>query len=186
VKVIASVVLFISTLFMISAPTNTPVRSVVTTSSHVERHVVVHIPVASRSFVRPQMPKPSVEPRSPHPTPRASPIAVPSPPAPRVITSTKAPRKPHVSSGCTSSNWRATMTSDEVWIDTRESTMNPRAINPSGARGLGQLKPSTYAILGLVPDWDPCHELIAQRAYIAERYGSEDTAVAWWRSHSWY
>lgn len=84
------------------------------------------------------------------------------------------------------SGWRSTMSWQEVWIDTRESGLNPMAENPSGARGLGQLLDSTYASLGMVPDWNPYHELQAQRKYIAERYGTEDNAVAFWRAHSWY
>lgn len=90
---------------------------------------------------------------------------------------------------CNASNWRRTMTWQEVWIDTRESGMDPTPndTNPSsGATTLGQLLPSTFQDLGLPISYDPCQELVAQRKYIAERYGSEDAAVAWWRSHNWY
>lgn len=79
------------------------------------------------------------------------------------------------------------MTWQEVWIDTRESGMDPRNVNSSsGALGLGQLLPSTYRDLGLPISYDPCSELRAERLYMHERYGSEDAAVAFWREHDWY
>lgn len=79
------------------------------------------------------------------------------------------------------------MSQDEIWIDTRESTMNPDAVNSSsGALGLGQLLPQTYRNLGLPISYNPCDELGAQRKYIAERYGSTASARSFWeRNHSY-
>ena len=93
-----------------------------------------------------------------------------------------------VSTGCGSS-WRASLGADEAWIYERESGMDPTPadVNPSsGARGLGQLLDSTYADLGMVPDWDPCHEIAAARAYMRGRYGSWSNARAFWEAHSWW
>lgn len=65
--------------------------------------------------------------------------------------------------------------------------MDPNSQNRStGARGLGQLLDSTYRSLGMVPDWNPCHEIDAQRAYMRERYGSWSAARGWWEGHSWW
>lgn len=99
----------------------------------------------------------------------------------------RARARAHSTSVCTAAHWRRTMSWQEVWIDTRESTMNPRSVNPSsGALGLGQLLPSTYRDLGIPISYDPCAQLRAERAYMTRRYGSEDAAVAFWRSHGWY
>lgn len=107
--------------------------------------------------------------------------------APPVVHS---PAVPHVSrSGgvaCTAGNWRSLLAPDELWIDTRESHVNPRAQNPSGALGLGQLLPSTYRDLGLVVSWDPCDEIHAQRAYMRDRYKTWAAARAWWANHRWW
>jgi hypothetical protein len=86
---------------------------------------------------------------------------------------------PSAAGGCTATNWRATMTTDEVWIDTRESTLDPYAANGQ-YHGLGQLGPD-YAWTS-----DPCQQLADQRDYIANRYGSEDSAVDFWRANGWY
>lgn len=91
--------------------------------------------------------------------------------------------------GCTDSNWLSTLGSDERWIDQRESGLDPTPsdVNPSsGARGLGQLLDSTYRDLGITPSWDPCDEIVAQRAYMRGRYGSWSNARAFWESHSWW
>lgn len=88
-------------------------------------------------------------------------------------------RRHSTPTGCTRSNWRSTMTSAEVWIDTHESSLNPYARNGQ-YWGLGQLGPS-YAWTS-----DPCQQLRDQRDYIAHRYGSEWNAVAFWRAHNWY
>lgn len=72
------------------------------------------------------------------------------------------------------------MTVDEVWIDTRESGLDPTAVNPSsGAWGLGQLTSYPHTL-------DPCLQLRYQREYIAGRYGTEGAAVAFWQAHGWY
>lgn len=92
------------------------------------------------------------------------------------------------SSGC-SSDWQASLGTDERWIYVRESGMDPTPsdVNPSsGARGLGQLLDSTYADLGITPDWAPCDEVAAARAYMRQRYGSWPNARAFWESHNWW
>lgn len=91
------------------------------------------------------------------------------------------------SAGCT--DWRASLGADEAWIYERESGMDPtpRDVNPSsGARGLGQLLNSTYRDLGIVPDWSPCHERDAARAYMRGRYHSWGNARSFWESHRWW
>lgn len=63
----------------------------------------------------------------------------------------------------------------------------PNDVNPSsGARGLGQLLPSTYADLGLQPSWAPCDEIVAQRKYMEGRYHTWAAARAFWEEHSWW
>lgn len=114
---------------------------------------------------------------SPAPAPRPRPAA-PRPPLGRVLPS----------AGC-GSDWQASLGTDERWIYSRESGLDPTPadINPkSGARGLGQLLDSTYADLHLVPDWNPCHEIEAARAYMRSRYGSWATARAFWESNAWW
>jgi hypothetical protein len=86
-------------------------------------------------------------------------------------------------------NWRSTLGADEAWIYERESGMDPTPadVNPrSGARGLGQLLESTYRDLGIVPDWNPCHERDAARAYMRQPYDSWSRARAFWESHRWW
>lgn len=89
------------------------------------------------------------------------------------------------SAGC--SNWRASLGTDEAWIYNRESGMDPTSVNSSsGAMGLGQLLRSTYRNLGFTPDFNPCHQRNAARAYMKERYGSWSNARAFWESHRWW
>ncbi len=75
---------------------------------------------------------------------------------------------------------------DLAWIAEVESSLNPRANNPSGARGLFQLKPDTAKGLGLstfLPDQrtDPEKSAHAAAHYLAElkrRFGSWPLAIA--------
>ena len=93
----------------------------------------------------------------------------------------------HRAPRCTDAHWRRFLGPDERWIDRHESGVDPTQIEPStGAYGLGQLLASTYRDLGLVESPSPCAEIAAQRAYMAERYGSfahakaHELAVGWW------
>lgn len=137
-----------------------------------------------------------VEPRDVEPRAgRSRPVFAPS--RPRRLAPHHAPRRSYVPvarhhdvapSAC-SSSWLASLGTDERWIDQRESGLDPtpRDVNPrSGAMGLGQLLRSTYADLGLVPDFNPCHEIAAQRAYMRGRYGSWSNARAFWENHHWW
>ena len=109
------------------------------------------------------------------------------PPSRTVRTS---PRRTHPSSRptCTDNNWLQTLTPDERWIDERESTLNPAAREPStGAYGLGQLLPSTYALLGLPMSASPCAQIVAQRAYLDRHYGGSWTAArTHWEVNRWW
>lgn len=150
---------------------------------------VRHIQVVQVSYEIEVVSSPALVPKV---VPKATPKVTPKVLAPKVVPKVvpqvhPTPRLPPALPGCTAANWRSTMTSAEVWIDSRESSLDPLAVNASsGARGLGQLEPSTYRNLGITPSWNPCEELIAQRAYIRERYGTEDAAIAFWRTHRWY
>lgn len=95
--------------------------------------------------------------------------------------------KKEPSGGC--SDWRASLGTDEAWIYQHESGMDPTPndVNPqSGARGLGQLLPSTYRNLGIPADWDPCHERDAARVYMHERYHSWSNARSFWEANRWW
>ncbi len=76
--------------------------------------------------------------------------------------------------------WRVLAEADAARIDARlvvalvavESSWNPRARSPAGARGLGQLMPATVAGLGVDPD-DPAanlHGTVAHLAGLLARY----------------
>jgi membrane-bound lytic murein transglycosylase D len=75
---------------------------------------------------------------------------------------------------------------DLAWLAEVESSLNPRANNPSGARGLFQLKPDTAKGLGLstfLPDQrtDPEKSAHAAAHYLSElhqRFGSWPLAIA--------
>lgn len=109
------------------------------------------------------------------------------PPSRTVRTS---PHRTHPSSRptCTDNNWLQRLTPDERWIDERESTLNPTAREPStGAYGLGQLLPSTYALLGLPMSASPCAQIVAQRAYLDRHYGGSWTAArTHWEVNRWW
>lgn len=88
---------------------------------------------------------------------------------------------------CTKATWRSYLKPEERWIDMHESSLDPTNVNDSsGALGLGQLLPRTYAGLGLTPSWSPCREIHAQRAYMRHRYGNWGAAKAFWLDHRWW
>lgn len=108
----------------------------------------------------------------------AQPVAQSSPRLAKVATT----------SGCSDSDWRSVLGVDELWIDQRESHVDPEDVNPrSGALGLGQLLPSTYRGYDLGPvSYSPCAEITAQRGYMAKRYGSWSAARSFWEHHYWW
>ena len=61
-----------------------------------------------------------------------------------------------------------------TWMVGAESGGNPRAFNPSGASGLLQMKPGTYAAFATLAGgiWDPISNAAAAERYIAARYGA--------------
>ncbi|HZA83752.1 MAG TPA: hypothetical protein VFC13_20170, partial [Actinomycetes bacterium] len=77
----------------------------------------------------------------------------------------------------------------EHWIIIRESSGYPTADNPtSTAFGLGQLLLGNR-ILYLGRDYattDCGRQLWAFRAYVGDRYGSAERAMAFWRANGWY
>ena len=77
----------------------------------------------------------------------------------------------------------------ERWIILRESSGDPTADNPtSTAFGLGQLLLGNR-ILYLGRDYattDCGRQLWAFRAYVGDRYGSAERAMAFWRANGWY
>lgn len=77
----------------------------------------------------------------------------------------------------------------ERWIIAHESGGNPRAQNPSStAFGLGQLLLGNR-ILYLGSDYnttDCGKQLMAFRAYVHDRYGTAEAALAFWQAHGWY
>jgi hypothetical protein len=158
---------------------------------------------AARSYPRPDLPQPSRPPRvTVTPSPLAAPVATPTK-APTSVTTSSFTPTPSPAAAPTSSTqattsvptsscgsgWVSTLDSDERWIDNRESHLDPTPadVNPSsGARGLGQLLPSTYAGLGLTPSWNPCDEIVAQRSYMRGRYGTWANARRFWENHLWW
>lgn len=78
------------------------------------------------------------------------------------------------------------------WIIQHESGGDVNSRNPSGAFGLGQLMPGNrkqYASqLGISnPDTtDRGQQQAMMDAYVKDRYGSYDKALAFWKSHNWY
>ena len=66
----------------------------------------------------------------------------------------------------------------------KESSWNPKAINPSsGACGLAQALPCSK----IPGDWsDPVNALKWQLKYVTERYGSYAGAWAFWQINQWY
>lgn len=109
-------------------------------------------------------------------------------------------------SGCTTATWRSTLTGDEVYIIEREHGLqslsqasdyslthayNPQAVSTGHAFGLGQLtdaiRNNAAVRLGVNPNsTEPCTQLALLRSYSSERYGTEDAAVEFWRSHGWW
>jgi hypothetical protein len=77
----------------------------------------------------------------------------------------------------------------EHWIIMRESSGDPTADNPtSTAFGLGQLLLGNR-ILYLGRDYattDCGRQLWAFRAYVRDRYGTAERAMAFWRANGWY
>jgi transglycosylase-like protein with SLT domain len=75
-----------------------------------------------------------------------------------------------------------------AWIITRESGWDVTATNPSsGAYGLGQALPARkMAAYG--PDYltDAATQIKWALAYMDGRYGSPNSAQAFWESHGWY
>lgn len=58
-----------------------------------------------------------------------------------------------------------------------ESSGNPKAYNPSGASGIAQVKPATfaaYALPGMRDIWNPVHNLVASLRYRNSRYAGGD------------
>ena len=84
----------------------------------------------------------------------------------------------------------------ERWIIERESSGDPFAYNPvptdsGNAFGLGQLttlnRQRYAAEFGFDPDTtNPNEQLQMMRAYIRDRYGSPEAAMAFWQRNGWY
>jgi len=74
------------------------------------------------------------------------------------------------------------------YITAHESHFNPKAVNASsGAKGIGQLLPSTMRSLGLNKNNDSANvQLIGQIAYISRHFGSVCGAAKYWKKHSNY
>lgn len=126
---------------------------------------------ASRSAVRPPLSAVTVVPRVPStPSPRPTPVVHKA-----------------VDTFCGTGNWAGLLDPDERWIDEHESGLDPTSVNSSsGAYGLGQLLPSTYADLGLPMSSNPCDQMRAQEAYMRDRYGTWSAARAFWQVHRWW
>ncbi len=78
--------------------------------------------------------------------------------------------------------------SDWMWIVQHESGGRPGVYNSSGsgAFGLGQLMPGTYATYGGGPGSSPAEQIAAMASYIAARYGTPSRARAFWQANNWY
>lgn len=79
--------------------------------------------------------------------------------------------------------------SDLNFIISHESSWNPSAYNPSGASGLGQLMPGTFAghaVPGHGDIWNPVDNLAAAINYMKSRYGSIHGAWQFWQNAGWY
>ena len=91
-----------------------------------------------------------------------------------------------------SGDWKATLTPAEAWIIQRESNFDPNAVNPtSGAFGIWQGLGSTLTTyaerFGFDPHTtDPSQQLTMFRAYIKDRYGTAENAMAFWQKNHWY
>ncbi|HVD13448.1 MAG TPA: hypothetical protein VNK73_03290 [Actinomycetota bacterium] len=97
-----------------------------------------------------------------------------------------APRVPRTGGGRCN---LAGTSSAELWIIMKESSGYPTADNPtSTAFGLGQLLLGNR-ILYLGADYDTIDcgkQLAAFRAYVRDRYGTAETAKAFWQANGWY
>lgn len=91
-----------------------------------------------------------------------------------------------------SGDWRATLSPAEAYIIERESGFDPSARNPtSGAFGLWQGHGSTLEAYAERFGFDkhttdPQQQLTMFRAYIKDRYGTAEKAVAFWKKNHWY
>lgn len=91
-----------------------------------------------------------------------------------------------------SGDWKATLTPAEAWIIQHESNFDPHAVNPtSGAfgiwQGLGSTLTSYAKRFGFDPHTtDPNEQLTMFRAYIKDRYGTAENAMAFWQKNRWY
>jgi chemotaxis regulatin CheY-phosphate phosphatase CheZ len=77
---------------------------------------------------------------------------------------------------------------DWMWIVQHESGGQVGVSNRegSGAFGLGQLMPDTYARYGGGPGSSGAEQIAAMARYIADRYGNPTSAKAFWQAHQWY
>ena len=79
--------------------------------------------------------------------------------------------------------------SAELWIIMHESGGRPDADNPtSTAFGLGQLLLANrlHYLGGNYATTDCGKQLSAFRAYVADAYGTAETAKAFWQANGWY
>lgn len=78
--------------------------------------------------------------------------------------------------------------SDWKWVVNQESSGVPGVYNKdgSGAFGLGQLMPGTYAAHGGGPGSTAVEQIYAMASYIAGRYGSPTAARSFWEQNGWY
>jgi hypothetical protein len=89
-------------------------------------------------------------------------------------------------------SWQSTLSPAERWILTKESSLRPTADNPtSTAFGLGQLLYANRVYygrkLGISPNTrDPFQQLRMFRAYVRDRYGTAEKALAFWQRNGWY
>lgn len=90
------------------------------------------------------------------------------------------------------SDWKSTLTPAESWIIQHESDFNPNAVNPSsGAFGIWQGLGSTLTTYAHrfgfdTHTTDPHQQLTMFRAYVKDRYGTAENAMAFWQKHHWY
>ena len=89
-------------------------------------------------------------------------------------------------------DWKATLTPAEAWIIQRESNFDPHAVNASsGAFGIWQGLGSTLDTYARRFGFDrhttdPYEQLTMFRAYIKDRYGNAENAMAFWQKNHWY
>lgn len=83
--------------------------------------------------------------------------------------------------GWTGREWDALV---ELW--TCESNWNHLAGNPSGAYGIAQFMPATWASYGCVKTSDPDLQIRCGLKYVLARYGVPSKALAKHYSSNWY